>query len=279
VVLVLDRIERLKVCDSAVEDLLTLTAKMQEACETVENLKRVYKFQTTLMAKENSLAVSKPVFKVQTDPVDLLKSLAPKLWRDFDVDQMLALHYHFKITDFFFAEIMLDWISFKKPAQKVFDQLWRIIQDGGLNEGYVTALGNSVKTHCKVIIPAPDVAAPRYRKGGYSGSDDIINKLTDQHARITLDYEKCQVDGCILPKHWPTLHLTDTMPCYEIGAEDILGYLAGGHYHHDKVKHWFATEEKNGQRVLLSFVTNNLTTVLKKVKASKGIQITFLYLL
>ena len=282
-ILVLDRIEDGPLQETLVrlpsQALSSFFEAMQDACVTVPSLKRVCKLQSALIGKEKS-----PNFKkLQIDSGAILKSLEPKLWRNFDINQMLLLHYHYGITDYFFAEIMLDWISFKKPSQKVFDQLWVVIEGSKLTNDYVTALGNSIITHCSnMVIPKADVAGDKYEQGKsrISESDFIIEQLTNTDSdtnesnRVRLLDKVCRIKGCTLPNHSIMLKLQNAIPCYQLGAEyETDGY----HYHHDKVHHWYSTEEKQGQRVLLSLITNNFNTVIKKVTAAKAIQIHYFH--
>ena len=251
---------------------------MQDACVTVPSLKRVCKLQSALIGKSRNFV------KLPIDSGTILKSLEPKLWRNFDVNQMLSLHYHYGITDFFLAEIMLDWISYKKPSQKVFDQFWVVIEGSKLTNDYMTALGDSIRTHCSnIVIPETNVAGDKYEQGNsrISESDFITDRLTNTDTNeIPLIYEVCRIKGCTLPDCFTLLKLRNDIPCYQLGAEcsnsiDYSNYNV--HYHHDKVHHWYATEEKQGQHVLLSLITNNFNTVIKKVTAAKAIQIHCLY--
>ena len=263
-VLVLDRIEdgllQGNLAKLPSQTLFSFFEAMHDACVTAPSLKRVCKLETALIGKENPLHFEK-------NPIDsgaILKSLEPKLWRKFDVNQMLSLHYHYGITDFFFAELMLDWISFKKPSQKVFDQLWVVIRRSNLTDDYVTVLGNSVKTHgSHMVVPEIDMAGDQYEDGiGGSlsiESDHIINLLTNTDTNeLSFFYKACKIRGCGLPNHCILLKLRNAIPCYHLGAESSIDWY---HYHHDKVHHWYATEEKQGQRVLLSLVTKNFNTV------------------
>ena len=134
-VLVLDRIEDGPLQETLVklpsQALSSFFKAMQDACVTVPSLKRLCKLQSALISKKNPLNLKK--LQIDSEGTNL-KSLEPQLWRNFDINQMLSQHYHYRITDFFFAEIMLDWISFKKPSQKVFDQLWVVIEGSNLTE-------------------------------------------------------------------------------------------------------------------------------------------------
>ena len=282
-VLILDRIEDGPLQETLVklpsQTLSSFFVAMQDACVTVPSLKRVCKLQSALIGKVKPLNfVNLPI-----DSGTILKSLEPKLWRNFDINQMLLLHYHYGITDYFFAEIMLDWISFKRPSQKVFDQLWVVIEGSKLTDDYVTVLGNSIITHCSnMVIPKADVAGDGYEifSTVNSQSDAIMERLTNTDSdtnnsnRVILLDVVCRIKGCTLPNHSIVLKLHNAIPCYQLGAE----YQTDGyHYHHDKVHHWYATEEKQGQRVLLSLVTNNFNTVIKKVTAAKAIQIHYFH--
>lgn len=53
-----------------------------------------------------------------------------------------------------------------------------------------------------------------------------------------------------------------------LGAEAV---ETNSHYHHDKLKHFFASVEEKGTRVMLSFLTNTCTEAIEKVYHSKDI--------
>ena len=282
-ILVLDRMEDGPLQETLVklpsQTLSSFFEAMQDACVTVPSLKRVCKLQSALIGKEKPLNfVNLPI-----DSGTILKSLEPKLWRNFDVSQMLSLRYYHGIMVFFFAEIMLDWISFKKPSQKVFDQLWVVIEGSKLTNDYVTALGNTIITHCSnMVIPKTNVTGDKYEQGNSRISESDFNKKrltntdsdTDKSNRVILLDKVCRIKGCMLPNQRTVLKLHNAIPCYQLGAE----YQTDGyHYHHDKVHHRYSTEEKQGQRVLLSLITNDFNTVIKKVTAAKAIQIHYFH--
>ena len=147
----------------------------------------------------------------------------------------------------------------------------------------MTALGNSIRTHCSnIVIPETNVAGDKYEQGNSRISESDFNKErltntdsdTNNSNRVILLDKVCRIKGCTLPNHSIVLKLHNAIPCYQLGAEYQTDW---DHYHHDKVHHWYATEEKQGQRVLLSLVTNNFNTVLKKVKAAEAIKIHVFY--
>ena len=112
VVMVLDWIEECELQEEMVKmsnATLKLMAKMHEICKTVPILKRVYKMQTYVMSQ--SQPTLRPVVQLGIDSGSLLEYLKPKRWREFNLDQITSLHHHYKIEDFFFAEISLDWMS------------------------------------------------------------------------------------------------------------------------------------------------------------------------
>ena len=167
------------------------------------------------------------------------------------------------------------------------DQLWVAIEGSKLTNDYVTALGNSIITHCSnMVIPKADVAGDGYEifSTVNSQSDAIMERLTNTNSdtnnsnnnsnRVMLLDKVCRIKGCTLPNHGIVLKLHNAIPCYQLGAENSTD---GYHYHHDKVHHWYATEEKKGQCVSLSPVTNNFNTVIKKVTASKAFQIHYFH--
>ena len=264
------------------DEALKMIVKMSDICSTLDTSKRITKLlEVVFVAKQNCSPTHELNFEIQTGSQAILQSLKPKLWRNFDVDQMCSLHYYFKITDFFFAEILLDWISFKKPPQNTFDQLWGIVSGSRVSNDYITALGNSVKTHCsKLVIPMPeDADRDAYSNCTFDNSDMIVARLgsnTLTEKLVTFVFDNCIVRGCgNSSKLLATLQLSDTIPWYQLGMKGC--QHVNGDYHHDKIKHWYATEEKKGKRVLISFVTNSLSKLLEKVNRSKDIEIYFFY--
>ena len=261
---------------------LELMAKMFEICETVPILKQVYKLQTFIMSQSRPLP--RPVVELEIDSGSLLEYLKPKRWREFNLDQITSLHHHYKIEDFFFAEISLDWISSTKPAQPAVGQLWDIIVESKISDEYMVALRTSIQFYdADLDIPTVnvDIKADKYTAICYSDSDAIkhyIKHYSKQeltcsgsdnniHMIMTAD---CWLKDCFLKSlRGTTFKLTDTIPCYQLGVEE----LTDVHYHHDKVFHWYGTEEKEGERVMISFVTNTMAEVIERVETSEEIHL------
>ena len=251
---------------------LELMAKMFEICEEGLNMKRVYKLQTYIMSQPQPPL--RPVAQLEIDSGSLLEYLKPKRWREFSLDQITSLHHHYKIEDFFFAEISLDWISSTKPAQPAVGQLWGIIVQSKISDKYLVALRTSIQfNNANLDIPTVnvDIKADKYTAVRYSNSDTIKQKLTGSgSANAIVMAADCRFEDCIIEsKHGKTFKLTDTIPCYQLGVEGG----ANAHYHHDKVFHWYGTEEKKGERVMVSFVTNTMAEVIERVGASEKIHL------
>ena len=254
---------------------LELMAKMFEICETVPILKQVYKLQTYIMSQSRPLP--RPVVQLEIDSGSLLEYLNPKRWREFNLDQLTSLHHHYKIEDFFFAEISLDWISSTKPAQPSVGQLWDIIVQTKISNDYLVALRTSIQfNNANLDIPTVnvDIKADKYSVQNYPHSDDIRQKFTGFGSANNIHMgADCMFKDCILEsKHSKTFKLTDTIPCYQLGVEG----LTNVHYHHNKVFHWYGTEEKKGERVMISFVTNTMAEVIESVRASDNIYLHYL---
>ena len=250
-----------------------LMAKMHEICEEGVNMKRVYKLQTYITFL--SPTPPRPVVQLEIDSGSLLESLKPKRWREFDLDQITSLHHHYKIEDFFFAEISLDWISSTKPAQPAVGHIWDIIVQSKISDRYLVALRTSIQFYdANLDIPTVnvDIKADKYSVQNYPGSDDIQQKLTGSGSANDIHMSgDCTFKDCILEsKHGKTFKLTDTIPCYQLGVEGTNSH----HYHHDKVFHWYGTvKEKKGKRVMISFVTNTMAEVIERVRASENIRL------
>ena len=116
-----------------------------------------------------------------------------------------------------------------------------------------------------------DIKADKYKDVCYRNSDKIKQKLTGSGLdNDILMSSGCRFKDCIIEsKHGKTFKLTDTIPCYQLGVEGMTDV----HYHHDKVVHWYGTEEKKGQRVIISFVTNTMAEIIERVGASEKVQL------
>ena len=254
---------------------LELMAKMFEICEEGLNTKRVYKLQTYIMSQ--SQPPLRPVVQLEIDSGSLLEYLNPKRWREFNLDQITSLHHHYKIEDFFFAEISLDWISSTKPAQPAVGQIWDIIVESKISYHYLVDLRTSIQFYdANLDIPTvnEDIKADKYNADYYPDSDDIKQELTGSGLANGIHMaSNCGFKDCILEsKYGKAFKLTDTIPCYQLGVEGS----TISHYHHDKVFHWYGTEEKKGERVMISFVTNTMAEVIERVRASENIHLQFL---
>ena len=118
--------------------------KMNEVCETVPNLKRINRWMSTLGKHTiDNITTQEPAAKrIRFDSATILKSMKNKAWRTFDKNKILALDFRHNDDHFFYAEIVLDWISFTKPCLLVVQELWGSIKQGCLQYGYVQYLWN-----------------------------------------------------------------------------------------------------------------------------------------
>ena len=275
VVMVLDGIEECGLQEEMAKmsnATLELMTKMFGICEEGLNMKRVYKLQTYIMSQSPP---PRPVVQLEIDSGSLLESLKPKRWRNFSLDQITSLHHHYKIEDFFFAEISLDWISSTKPAQPAVGQLWDIIVQSKVSYHYLVALRASIQfydANLDIPIVNVDIKADKYTAVHYTKSDDIKQKLTGSGSdKELLMYGDCTFEDCILESiNGKMFKLTDTIPCYQLGVEGMPNIV---HYHHEEVVHWYGSEEQKGERVMMSFVTNTMAEVIERVRASENVRL------
>ena len=283
VVMVLDRIEECGLEEEMAtlrnpNESLNMMVKMHDLCETVPNLKQVYKIQSYITSK-CQLAPKPSVQLVLPDySLNLLKSLKPKLWRSYDCEQVMSLYHQYQLKSVYFAEIVLDWICFTNPSKEDVTLLWGVLKNLKISEWYLLLLRFSVESYnAEYVIPMSEESAIVdyiYNYGSYYDNSagiqtTLANTGTDRTVGMTGD---CSIKSCTIgTKHAKTFTLSDTLPCYQLGLEG-----GTGHYHHEKDQHWYATEEKNGKRVLLSFVTNTMAEVIEKVKVSDNIYLHYL---
>ena len=284
---VMDKIEQFDLKEHLpLSQVLKLTAKMNTVCETVPNLKRIIELTPILACGTDEGSSKGPpakrVKRVRYDSVMLLKKMWNKDWRGYDKEKILSLDFRYNSEHFFYAEIVLDWIRFVKPTQGVVSELWSSIRQEKLNYEYVELLGNSITSLVqKYQIPRPGKRhAFHYRfmdrLNSYTDSGKIKAGLvndppTKQNLQFPMYSAKCVIQGCELEEgHLMIFRLCQTpaMPCYVLGAEDE---DFGGHYHNHKLKHFVASVEQNGTRVLFSFLTNDANEVIDRVSFSKGI--------
>ena len=287
VVMVLDRIEECGLEEEMAKlrnsnESLNMMAKMHDLCETVPNLKQVYKLQSYITSK--CQLAPKPLVQLvlPIDSLNLLKSLKPKLWRSFDCEQVMLLYHQYQLKSVYFAEIVLDWICFTNPSKEDVTLLWGVLKNLKISEWYLSELRSSVESYnAEYVIPRSEESpiVDYIYIGDYYGDSDLIQTTlantggtgTNRCVRMTAD---CCIKSCtIRTKYAKYFTLSDTLPCYKLGLEG-----RSEHYHHDKLQHWYATEEKNGKRVLLSFVTNTMAEVIEKVKVSEKIYLHYLLL-
>ena len=279
VVMVLDRIEECGLEEEMAKlrnpnESLNMMAKMHDLCETVPNLKHVYKIQSYITSK-CQLTLKPLVQLVLPDySLNLLKSLKPKLWRSYDCEQVMLLYRQYQLKSVYFAEIALDWICFTNPSKEDLTLMWGVLKNLKISESYLSELRSSVESYnAEHVIPRSEESAivDDIYMSVYSDNSAVIQTIlantgTDRTVHMMAD---CSIKSCTIgTKHATTFTLSDTLPCYQLGLEG-----GTGHYHHDKLQHWFTTEEKYGKRVLLSFVTNTMAEVIDKVKVSENIHL------
>ena len=298
---IMDMIEELDLQNPTIgvelTDLQEMTAKINEVCKTVPNLKRVISLMTTLgkRAIEKITVVEPTAKRIRFNSVTLLKNMKSKAWRSFDKDELLAMDFRHNSHHFFYAEIVLDWINFNRPRLEVTDELWKSIKQENLNYAYIANLWYSMSSHHPLgLFPfgyareaEPKEQPYDYYKymgpmGRYADTDAIKDKLRRaSNQELPFSFRECLVKEC----HIQTIHkvvfkLMPGIPCYKLAAEpeDAVVRTLPGHYHHDKLKHFYATmEDQFGERVMLSFVTNTIGEVYKAVRASRNIELHFLF--
>ena len=144
---VMDKFESLdlkKLLPLKLSQFQEMAVKMNEVCETVPNLKRINRWMLTLGKHTiDNITTQEPAAKrIRFDSATILKSMKNKAWRTFDKNKILALDFRHNDDHFFYAEIVLDWISFTKPCLLVVQELWGSIKQGCLQYGYVQYLWN-----------------------------------------------------------------------------------------------------------------------------------------
>jgi len=196
-----------------------------------------------------------------------------------------VLDFRHNADHFFYAEIVLDWIRSTKPPLLVVKELWESIKQDRLNYPYVCHLWRSIKSLYGNLdystMPVDRGEPYKYTVvyGFNAGSDNIKIGLKKSPVRLlTFHYDVCQMKGCTLKtRHELAFKLIPGTPCYKLATENDFD-REQGHYHHDKLKHFYATvEDEDGHRVILSFVTNTLSEVFTKVRTSKNIHLRYLF--
>ena len=271
VVLALDDVEEMKLEETLgvlFTHSLQFTAKMNEVSETVPTLKRIIALQGALA---NQFAVE--VERLQSS-TSFLESLRPQKWRSFSKDELLALNS--SLDHFVYAEILIGWIRFTSPTQLVFDELWRSIKQQELNYWYLYVLRDSIVALQRYVIP--DIMKQgiyKYQIGTSPNPNyEMKTELQKGIKQVGFSFTHCNVDGCNLTtSHRTIFQLSDNFHGYQLGVEEP----GDQHYHHDRIKHYFANlQNPLGPWIMLSFVSNTLEEVLDKIKDSKYFELHYL---
>ena len=283
---VMDKIESLdlqKILHRNLSQFQEMTVKMNEVCETVPNLKRINRWMSTLGKHTiDNITTQEPAAKrIRFDSATILKSMKNKAWRTFDKNKILALDFRHNDDHFLYAEIVLDWIGFTKAPLLVVQELWGSIKQECLQCAYVHYLWRSFKSlsnlDASTTPKAHNEAYYRYATiGEYRNSDkikDAFKKSSKQE--ISWMYKECLVATCeVKTPHYIFLKLTSATPCYKFAVEPEDKRNVVGHYHHERLKHYFGVvKNKDGTCVILSFVTNTISELFTKVRSSENIRL------
>ena len=190
----------------------------------------------------------------------------------FYKDELLALNSD--LDHFVYAEILIDWIRFTSPVQLVVDELWRSINQQELSYWYLLVLRNSIIVLQRYVLPdVREQGTYKYQSGELSNCKEIKTELQKGCKQFGFSVRRCNVDGCNLTtSHRTIFQLSDNFHGYQLGVEGP----GDDHYHHDRIKHYFADEYVGGRWILLSFVSNTLEEVLDKIKDSKNVTLNYL---
>ena len=283
---VMDKIESLdlqKLLPRRLSQFQEMTVKMNEVCETAPNLKRINRWMSTLGKNTiDNLTTQEPAAKrIRFDSATILKSMKNKAWRTFDKNKILALDFRHNDDHFLYAEIVLDWISFTKAPLLVVQELWGSIKQECLQYAYVHYLWKSFKSLSNLDVSttpkAHNAAYYRYATIGEYPDSDIIKNAFKKSSKqeISWMYKECQVATCeVKTPHNIILQLTSATPCYKLAAELEDERNVVGHYHHERLKHYFGVvKNKDGTSVILSFVTNTISELFTKVRSSENIRL------
>lgn len=261
---------------------MKMTAKMNEYCNSVPSLKRVIRLQTKIgsaaFADEELQEPARKRLCLDSKP-GYISTLGNGAWRRFDLDRILH-DVRDKMEHFHYTEILLDWIYHVEPNQEVVTMLWNIMSDvKRANYEYVEAMRNFLKVTTVYVIPAierKEFCQYTDKLGPFDDSHeikDVFDRQNIEDHALWMDWDVCLINGCCeTSDHTIGLKLRDAIPCYELGVEG----RCGRHYHHEKIKHFYATKEVEGKRVLVSFVTKSLAEVLDEMIDATAIEINYL---
>ena len=183
--------------------------------------------------------------------------------------------------EYMYAEIVVEWIrchgtgpgKLKPPVVK---HLWSTINQKDLCYEYLVILHNTVISLGYQVENVTDLGHANYRHTGLSllepTPEEPLKGLSTT-CQASMGWY-CRVKGCqfnseTVYNHERCLELSTTFPVYKLALEnknytDLALKLK--HTHDDLVKHWYLSFEKDGQRVLLSLVTNDFVKVMTQIR-------------
>ena len=178
--------------------------------------------------------------------------------------------------EYIYAEVVVNWIgkSDHKLDDATVNDLWSTIDQKNLGHDYLTVLRNTITLDlCYQLPEIQDLGKAIYKFTELTfrrpSKRDIKERLLSDGAKGLRG--PCSVVGCAHNSSGPNNHnrcleLKDTRPCYNLDLVDIDSNPRQKHHHHDLVKHWYlSTVKADGQRVLLSLVTNTYDEVMVKL--------------
>lgn len=262
--------ELLKTVTQSVE----MTTKMNECCETVANLKRV----NSLQAKLLNAKAGQGIGDISSTAIGhlVLHSLEAKQWRKLWMYQLESLYALYKAEKnmFFYAEIALDWIRATKPLPQTVRVIWENIRKEFINKDYLVVLRNAILAIDKDYVVRDVVKSQAaYRFDLTRIADTDSTQFIENRMESLPIVRVCSVPNCnnrpFKESYNFYFRLVDELPCYEVipthDSEKVR------HYKENKTKHWYATEEIAGRRVLISFVTNTKAEVIDIIRNAENV--------
>lgn len=183
---------------------------------------------------------------------------------------------------FGYAEVVIDWIYYHKPTQQVVTELWESINQTDLEFRYLCYARNLImRMEGNYTIPSVEQKEQDcYKYMCFDGFQESvrIKDIVERGAELAIGSESCVMEGCTKKGgHVIVFKLSPGSPCYKLGEGLNENILDGDHhFHHDLLRHFYATEEVDGKRVLLSLVTNSRKDVIDRIRDSKNVHIHYL---
>lgn len=228
---------------------LELIKKMNEKIDSLETSKKLIQLQSSLIQN----------YKPDKSLATLLNI---KQWRYFNKDQLMLVSVSelYKIEQFIYAEILLDWIGSNRPTQDIVTELWHTLDQTELSYGYVVWVEICILTYNYTVPPVEQLANNQYKYRDYYwdiDSDTTLN-LTNKTPIQLIKPKECFIRNCKQQTEMAvTMQLCDSVPCYNLEAGTVSNEVSNVHYHPGSIVHWYLLIEQNEQWIRKSLVTQS----------------------